>query len=174
MIPIRTATDTTGKRVNAYGTVTVIAVSPNGKWVYAGNKGGSVTGINTVTGKPEKPVYTVWNRAGAIVFSPDSKTAYVIDLQIGSELVTRIAVSTNSTEPFIPMPDNTQAMAITPDGSALYVTVAAEMNGGPDQGAQGPDEVVPVSTATNTPGTPIPTAGPPGAIGITRATCWWR
>jgi YVTN family beta-propeller protein len=167
VVAISTATDTAGKRYNVYDRPTVIAVTPDGKRVYVGDQGDSVTAINTVTGKPERPVHVYGNGTGAIVFTPDSKTAYILGSAYPDNAVTIMATGPNTIQADIQFAGHTQAMAITPDGTAVYVAVN-------DGGYGGADEVVPVSTVTNTAGTPIPVLGSPAAIAITPARCWGR
>src|SRR6266700_274001 len=69
---------------------------------------------------------------------PGTATAYVVNA--GSGTVTPIAIANNRAGPAIPVGDNPQAIAITPDGKTAYV--ANYVSG----------TVTPISTATNKPG----------------------
>ncbi len=84
---------------------------------------------------------------------PGTATAYVVNA--GSGTVTPIAIANNRAGPAIPVGDNPQAIAITPDGKTAYV--ANYVSG----------TVTPITTATNKPGPAIPVGNVPGAIAIT-------
>jgi hypothetical protein len=60
---------------------------------------------------------------------------------------------------------DTQAMALTPDGRTLHVV------GNASDSDQADSQVTPISTATNTAGTPIPDPGSPEAIATAGARC---
>src|SRR6266566_5021715 len=69
---------------------------------------------------------------------PGTATAYVVNA--GSGTVTPIAIANNRAGPAIPVGDNPQAIAITPDGKTAYVANFVSST------------VTPISTATNKPG----------------------
>jgi hypothetical protein len=103
--------------------------------------------INTVTNTPGKPI-RVGTLAGA-AFTPDGKTAYV---EGPTGTVIPISTATNSPGKPIPVPmPGYRPFDITmnPDGKAAYLTffwsIGSSLSG----------SILPISTATNTPGTPI-------------------
>jgi DNA-binding beta-propeller fold protein YncE len=157
--PISTATNTPGKPIVVRSGNAVdpngldMAITPNGKtiWVSAGSD--TVTPISTATktaGKPIKVVHQPGQFAEQVVITPDGKTVYVLD---SSGAVTPISAATNMPGKPIELRQAGGAysyqsfkMAITPDGKTLYVAVAY---------LTGPSYVIPIATATNTPGKPI-------------------
>ena len=76
--PISTATNTPGKPIpvgttSFIGTdigVGQIAITPDGKTVYAANNVGTITPINTATGTPGKPIHISGNSTQAIAITP--------------------------------------------------------------------------------------------------------
>jgi hypothetical protein len=139
--PINTATNTPGKPIRLGSNPTaLIAITPDGKTAYVGTTG-TVIPISTATNTPGKPI-----RIGAgvpaeeMVFTPDSKTAYVANEEGPTGRVIPISTATSTPGKPIRIGVGT-VIAITPDGKTVY---AAAQN-----------KVVPISTATNTPGKPI-------------------
>ena len=135
--PVRTATSTPGRPIqfgpkDPSGTAH-LAISPNGKTLYAfvsdpGRTVTTVTPISTATGKAGKPV-PVGRGPLAIVFSPDSKTAYVASTGAGSKTQVRATVtpiSTATNRPGRPIDlgptASTMSMTMVPNGTKLYVT----------------------------------------------------
>jgi DNA-binding beta-propeller fold protein YncE len=117
---------------DAHGTAH-LALSPDGKTLYAFGSDPAqtvttVTPINLVTGKAGHPV-TVGQGPQAIVFSPDSKTAYVVSTGAGPKASVRAKITPVSTvagkaAPAInlgPTAANVWA-SIMPDGAKLYVS----------------------------------------------------
>jgi DNA-binding beta-propeller fold protein YncE len=144
--PINMATGTPGTPIHVGGGVTRgIAITPDGKTAYV-TTGSSVTPISTATNTPGQPINWWGPRSGfgQIAITPDGKTAYVTT---GSG-VSPISTAINRTA--ISRPGKlihvhggvTRGIAIAPDGKTAYVTT-------------GSATVVPISTATNTPGKPI-------------------
>jgi YVTN family beta-propeller protein len=150
VMPIDTATNTTGEPIDVGDEPFAITVTPDGKTVYVAttweNTGrpastsGTVMPIDTATNTPGAPI-EVGSQPWAFAITPDAKTAYVINFASAS--VTPIATATNTPGPPIPVGQGPQAIAITPDGKTAYV---ASWQGG---------TVTPIATATNTAGTPI-------------------
>jgi DNA-binding beta-propeller fold protein YncE len=129
-----------------------LAATPNGKTVYVTTDDGVV------------PINTATNTAGRafqgggpdLVAGPQGYTLYGVGFG-GS--VTFVRVATNKPEGTTintgVSPDGLARIAITPNGSTLYL---ADFFG---------DTVVPVNTATHTVGTPITVAADPDAIAVT-------
>ena len=137
--PVSTATGTRGQPIRLRHGVSDLAITPDGKTVYADSGGGSgrpgyVTAINTATSTPGAPI-RVGAGAGPMAITPDGKTLYVA----GSDTVTPVSTVTGTPGQPIRVRSGAGAMAITPDGKTLYVG-----SSGPFGGA-----VIPISTATN-------------------------
>jgi DNA-binding beta-propeller fold protein YncE len=117
---------------DAHGTAR-LAVSPDGKTLYAfgtdpARTVTSVTPISLVTGKAGPPV-TVGQGPQAIVFSPDSKTAYVVSTGAGPKVsvtakVTPVSTVTGRAAQAIRLgPTATSVWAsVMPGGAKLYVS----------------------------------------------------
>jgi YVTN family beta-propeller protein len=145
--PIRTATDTAGKPIdtgaNPFGVA--MAVTPNGKTVYVVNNEpyGTVTPINTATNTAGANI-KVGVTPGAIVITPDSKTAYVLNMaegEPGKGTVTPINTATSTAGKPIAIkgasfPDDFNLLVISPCGKTIY--------------AVGNTTLTPIDTATNT------------------------
>ncbi len=144
VIPINTATGTTGTPIRLSHGASDIAITPDGKTLYVNSGGGDgpgyVTPINTATSTPGTSI-RVSTGAGTMAITPDGKTLYVA----GPDTITPISTATGTPGRPIRVSTGVGTMAITPNGETLYA--AAD---GPGGGA-----VVPISTATNTPGKPI-------------------
>ena len=145
--------------------------------VYVSNgRGGTVTPIATVTNTPGPPI-PVGRGPGLIAITPDGKTVYVAN--IGSGTVTPIDTATNTPGEPIEVGVRPRAIAITPDGKTAYVVNQSRPQPSPwrsyEEAKRGrpelpPDErgtVVPIATATNTPGEPIDVGKEPFAITVT-------
>jgi DNA-binding beta-propeller fold protein YncE len=163
--PINTATNTPGKPIPVVGG---IAITPDGKTAYVTTDSG-VTPINTATGTLGKPINIGGGASERIVITPDGKTAYVTTVNIKRcqenyrcpYTVTPISTATGTPGKPIHVGFSSAyfffsgQIAITPDGKTAYV---ASQNGcrifEPCTYT-----VTPISTATNTPGKPIPVGG---------------
>jgi YVTN family beta-propeller protein len=128
---------------------------------YVAGQSGTVTPILTATGTALKPI-RIGNEyeqiSAAIVFRPDGKTAYVLNstlLSGRSGTVTPIRIATNTALKPITVGRDPRAMAITPDGTTIYVTNYQS------------GTVIPIRTATDTALAPIRVGGNPWAIAIT-------
>ena len=107
------------------------------------------------------PISTATNTAGApipvggspvaIAVTPDGRTAYVASRTPGT--VTAISTATNAVVGALSVGALLDSIAITPDGKTAYVADAAGV-------------LIPVSTATNTAGPPIPAGNRPVAVAI--------
>jgi DNA-binding beta-propeller fold protein YncE len=133
-------------------------VAPWGRWAAVGRSlraintatsaTGTVTPINTATNTAGKPI-TVGVTPGAIVITPDGKTAYVLNLADGAPgkgSVTPINIATKTAGKPIPIkgasfPDTLSLLAISPNGKTIY--------------AVGNSTMTPIDTATNTAGPTI-------------------
>jgi DNA-binding beta-propeller fold protein YncE len=155
LIPIPTATNIPGKPIplgrdlDAPG---LMAMTPNGKTIYVAAGLNTVIPVSTVTNTAGKPI-PVGLQPYQILITPDGRTAYVLD---GSQTaLTPIATATNTPGKTIkvepPGPGGQQMMAITPNGKTLYVIAYPHQT----KTAIGPAYMIPISTATNTPGKPI-------------------
>jgi DNA-binding beta-propeller fold protein YncE len=152
--PINTATNTVGKPIRLSHGESDIAITPDGKTLYVGSGGGDgqpgyVTPIDTATSTPGTPI-RVSSGAGTMAITPDGKTLYVA----GPDTITPVNTATDTPGTPIRVSSGAGTMAITPDGKTLYVG-----SDGPFRGA-----VIPISTATNRAGQPIPVAADDIAI----------
>lgn len=104
--PIDTATHTPGEPIDVGREPLAIAITPDGRTVYAANTYDAstspctVTPIATATNTPGLPIQ-VGSGPWAFAITPDSKTAYVINLH--GDTVTPIATATNTPGPPIPV-----------------------------------------------------------------------
>jgi YVTN family beta-propeller protein len=171
--PINLATDRPEPPIPAGIGPAGIAITPNGKMAYVTDDGSSstlgntVTPINLRTGKPGRPI-TVGSGPQGIVITPDGSTAYVADAgaivtgQSGpiGNTVTPINLASRRAEHPITVGNGPTGMAITPDGSTVFVT---NLNSG---------SVSPISTAANTAGSPIAVPGGPVAVTVAKGAAW--
>ncbi len=136
----------------AGGESGVVAITPDGQTAYVANEGfGKVTAINLATATGGAEIGAFEDPSGLAV-TPNGKTVYVIN---GSDnQVDTIDTSTNTKATTLTLDSDltTDAVAMSPDGQTVYVAVT-------DHSDATQDAVIPVATATNTAGTPIPVAG---------------
>jgi YVTN family beta-propeller protein len=181
--PIATATSTPGPPIPVGRGPGLIAITPDGKTAYVTSNESIVVPIDTATGKPGPPITVGVNRPGlhdqpdGIAITPDGKTVYVTN--IGSGTVTPIDTATNTPGEPIEVGVRPRAIAITPDGKTAYVvnqsrpqpspwpSYEAEKRGWPELPQDERGTVVPIATATNTPGEPIDVGNEPFAITVT-------
>jgi DNA-binding beta-propeller fold protein YncE len=154
LTPISTATNIPGRPIPLGPDLAqpqVMAITPNGKTIYVAEGLNTVTPVSTVTNTAGKPI-PVGQDPGQILFTPDGKTAYVLS-KAQTPALTPIATATNTPGKAINVGAGTggDSMAITPDGKTVYVISFGE----PGKNSSGPAYVIPISTATNTPGKPI-------------------
>jgi DNA-binding beta-propeller fold protein YncE len=159
--PIRTATNTPGKPIRIPGGAGIVAITPDGKTAYVGGQD-EITPISTATNTPGRPI-RIYGTASAIAITPDSKAAYVLTNAAKSGIIPiqtaantagkpiRVCHAPPGTNPLLDFP---RLIAITPDGKTLYVGCAD-------------NTLTPVSTATNTPGKPIPIRGGANTLAFT-------
>jgi DNA-binding beta-propeller fold protein YncE len=171
--PIATATNTPGTPISIGGGFTraaAIAITPDGKTAYvvtASARRTTVTPVATATNTRGTPI-TIGGigpltTQTAISITPDGKTAYITD---GSHrTVIPVATATNTPGTPINIGVTPVAIAITPDGKTAYVATAACITGSFAGCPAG--TVIPVATATNTPGKPINIGRIPKGIAIT-------
>jgi DNA-binding beta-propeller fold protein YncE len=133
--PINTATNTPGKPIRVGTGVDQIAITPDGKTLYAAG----VPRADQHRHQHPRPIRTPPRRRIAI--TPDGKTVYVA----ASSRSRRSAPPRSTPGKPIRIGRPVLDIAITPDGKTVYVANPE----GP------PGAVTPISTATNTPGKPI-------------------
>jgi YVTN family beta-propeller protein len=180
--PITIATNTPGKPIKVGYEPDAIAITPDGQTALVANEGigqgSTVTPIATATNQPGKPV-NVGVDATAIAITPNGQTAYVLSRggttinsagasvsQAGT--VTPVAVATGRPGKPITVPGGPTliAIAISPDGQTAYV-LADPPGKGKLPIPEGDGLVLPVTTATNDPGTPIKVGALPSGLAIT-------
>jgi DNA-binding beta-propeller fold protein YncE len=169
--PVTTATNTPGRPINiggAFPRAVAIAITPDGRTAYAVRasvRRTTVTPVATATNTPGRPI----NIGGlgdsamtAIAITPDGRTAYI---GRGWDTVIPVGTATNMPGRPIKIDGTPSAIAITPDGKTAYIGTAGYVAGsctGCEVGT-----VIPVATATGTPGKPINIGRVPEAIAIT-------
>ena len=208
--PIDTATNTPGEPIEVGVRPRAIVITPDGTTAYVVNQSrpqpppwhsqeaekrglpqpspdprGTVTPIDTATNTPGAPI-EVGMRPRAIVITPDSRTAYVVNQSRPQPppwhnyeaekrglpqpapdprgTVTPVDTATNTPGEPIDEGDEPFAIAVTPDGKTVYVANTWENTGRP---ASAPCTVTPIATATDTPGAPIEVGRGPWAFAIT-------
>ena len=129
----------------------------------------TVTPVATATNTPGKPIKIGGigrlTAETAIAITPDGKTAYIADGN--HRTVIPVATATNTPGKPIKINGTPVAIAITPDGKTAYIATAAYIAGSCAGCSVG--TVIPVATATDTPGRPIKIGRIPKAIAITPA-----
>jgi DNA-binding beta-propeller fold protein YncE len=184
--PINLATNTPGLPITGVVGPGAIAITPNGSTAYVTSDGqGAVTPINLATNTPGTPIpvkganpNAIQSRAVAI--APKGAAAYLalgVQGVNGPGAVVPINTATNTAaRTLIPVGTNPSAIAITPNGSTAYVPsfgcialpspipFPPSLCPVPD-----PDDniVIPINTATKTPGTQITVGVNPFDIAIT-------
>jgi len=151
-------------------TVSVAALSHRPAIVLAPRPAGAIMYVAASNGMT--PVMTGTNTAGkpirigaiptAIAITPDGKTAYIADEHPAT--VTPVATVTGTPGKAINIGGFPWAIAITPDGRTAYVATSAYIVGRCAGCAVG--AVIPVATATGTPGKPINIGRIPKGIAI--------
>ncbi len=150
-----------------------IAITPDGTTAYVTDDGGlsslgdTVTPIDLATLKAEAPI-VVGEGPQGIAITPDGKTAYVADAgaiiagQAGSfgDEVTPIDLATGKAGKPIHVGNAPLAVAVTPDGSTVFVT---NLNS---------ESVTPINVAANQAEAAIAVAGGPVAIAVGGQHAW--
>lgn len=171
--PIDLSTDTPGKPIPVGVGPAGIAIAPDGKMAYVTDDGSSaslgdtVTPINLETGKPGAPI-TVGGGPQGIAITPDGSTAYVADAgaivagQRGAigRTVTVIDLKTGRTLTPITVGNGPTGVAISPDGSRVFVTNLDS------------ESVSSISTASKTASPPVGVEGAPIAVAIAAGAAW--
>jgi YVTN family beta-propeller protein len=141
VVPINTATNTSGTPIPIPADASGIAVTPDNKTVYAAiTDGNTIIPIDVATNTPGTPI-PVQNRPKAMDVTPDGKTLYVASDFGGS--VVPVNVATNTPGIPIPVPDtNSGFLRVTPDGKTAYLSTLS-------------DRVEVIDIATNTLRAPI-------------------
>jgi YVTN family beta-propeller protein len=171
--PIDLKNDKAGAPIPAGLGPADIAIAPDGKTAYVTDDGSSsvlghtVTPIDLATGKAGTPIQVGQGPQG-IAITPDGKTAYVADAgaivagQRGAigHTVTPIDLATGKAGPPIAVGNGPTGVAISPDGSTVFVTNL-------DSGS-----VSPISTATNKAAAAIAVPGGPVAVVVAAGAAW--
>ena len=113
--------------------LTQVAVSPDGRSVYATNWGTSATNTNLVyqfdvgaggiLSPKSRPTVAAGERASSVAITPDGKSAYVANS--ASETVSQYAVGADGTlslKRSVGAGDSPTEVVVSPDGGSLYVT----------------------------------------------------
>ncbi|MEV7471998.1 IPT/TIG domain-containing protein, partial [Streptomyces kronopolitis] len=123
---IDTATDTVTKTIASGQSTGGVAFSPDGTKAYVGNyTGDTFSVINALTDEWVKSIPLT--RAQGVAFSPDGTRAYVARPQVSTVTVIDTATDTPITD--INVGTTPWNVAVTPDGSKVYATLATA-NGG--------------------------------------------
>ena len=176
LVPINTVTNTPGKPIRV-GTLAGAAFTPDGKTFYIEGHAGTVIPINAATNSPGKPIAVPMPgyRPFDITMNPDGKTAYLtFSWSIGSSLsgsILPISTATDTPGKPIRLASGTRpfvgGIVFSPDGKTAYAA-AGSLAFGPGWTTHlRPAAVVPINTATNTPGTPIRLSHSESDIAIT-------
>jgi YVTN family beta-propeller protein len=175
VVPVNLATNRPGHAIHAvhrgaYGGLTNIAVTPDGRTVYVSGTGeptssyaatSAVTPIDVATGRVGQRVLvpSEGGLAGDIAILPNGKTAYVLDAPQGIvpvDLASGTALRPISVSDIYSLAAD---VAIAPNGQTAYAVEPAL------------DKVIPIRTATSTPLKPITLTAPGsplrGSIAIT-------
>ena len=175
VIPIATATNTPGKPIKIQDAdVGEIVMNPDGRTAYAigqSTTGTEIVPITTATNTPGKPV-RVGPAAGALAITPDGQILYLVQLgeygiRSGPSGVIPFATATDTPGKLIKIGGFVYAIAVTPDSSTAYVASEPQTKPAPPGCTSQTGEVTPISTATNTPGTPIRVGCDPYFLAIT-------
>ncbi len=98
---------------------TGVALTPDGKFAYVGDEGGTLSIIDTKTNEIQKKI-KVSDGIMAIAVSPDEKSAYVTNNHANT--VSVIDLKTGDASTTIPVDRDPRGIAIAPDGKCIYVT----------------------------------------------------
>ena len=159
LTPIRTATGKVGRSITLSAFPDAVAMTPDGRFIYISDHyHGTVKVVRTSTDSVIKTIKI--NFAEALAMAPDGKTLYVGAAAPGTGAGEVIPISTASNtagSPVTVSPDgDITALAVTPDGSAVYAALGFN------------DEVVPIDTATQAVQTPIPVGVHPALLAMAR------
>ncbi|WP_152626877.1 YncE family protein [Streptacidiphilus carbonis] len=158
--PIDTRTDALGKTIPVSDNVNAMAVTPDGRHVYAldygtgGGQLGSFIDIDTTRATASAPIQ-VGENPTAIVFTPDGRTAFIACSSSG--FVLPVDTATDTVGQPIQVDGNPLRLAITPDGRTVYALGAnAQTSSG--------SAVTPIDVASDAARTPIDIKGDQMAI----------
>lgn len=138
------------------GNYQSIAVTPDNKTAYVVQNSAGLVPIDLTTGQPGTPIPLGTFALGRVGITPNGQTAFVTGAAIPAELI-RVDLATQ-TVTHIPLTGgNPFGVAITPDGSKVYVSNVSN----------GVVEIVDVATNTIDPASPIPVNSGPFDLAIT-------
>jgi YVTN family beta-propeller protein len=170
--PVDLATGKAKKAISVGTGPAGIAIAPNGETAYVTDAGtapigDTVTPINLLKSKTLTPI-KVGDGPQGIAITPDGTMAYVANAgaivtgQTGSigDTVTPIDLSTKTAGPAITVGNAPVGVAISPDGTTVYVTNSNS------------DSVSTIPEGTTTQGTPVAVNGSPQAVATTGSTAW--
>jgi len=136
-----------------------IAITPNGSTALVANvNSGSVTPIDIATDKAGSPISVVGGPVGITIPSTEPTTAYVavgVSNESATGNVTPIDLTTDTAGTPIAVGKNPQSIAVSPDGSTLWVVCYDTQT------------LVPINTKTLKAGAAIHLPGGPYAIAVT-------
>jgi YVTN family beta-propeller protein len=170
--PINTATNTAGKPIPMKHAAFPLAanlmvITPDGQTIYAAGLT-TLTPIDTATNTalPAIRVAPPHGLDTAVAITPDGRTVYVDgDFGLSNRgFIVPVSTATGAVGKPILVDGQPGVMAFTPDGKTLYVL---------SSGPPGPQEIIPVNTATNTAGPAIHTGLSPDAIAIAAGHRQW-
>ncbi len=126
-----------------------VAVSPDGRTLYAADSGHAVTPVDIATGKVGRPI-SGGAGPGQLAVAPDGRMLLEV---LSSGLIARVDLATGKETAPIRVPGGACMMAVSPDGRTLYVATNA-------------NAVVAVDIASGRERPPIPLPTPSdGAVG---------
>jgi YVTN family beta-propeller protein len=118
--PIRISDGVTGPPIKVGDSPRLIAIAPNGITAYVTNfYSNTVTPIHLPNDKPMRAIDLSYDVLDAIAVTPDSQTVYVACW--GASAIAEIQASTSTVVSYLDGGLDPVNMAVTPDGSTLYV-----------------------------------------------------
>jgi DNA-binding beta-propeller fold protein YncE len=162
LTPIRIATARAAKPLVLPIPQVAMAMTPNGRRIYlADYYDSTVTVVRTATNTIARRIHV--NFAQSLAISPDGKTVYVgcSDPATGAPEIAVIATARDTVSRRILLGHDggtVNAIGFTPAGRTAYAAI----------NTTGGNFVVPISSATRTPGPPIPVGPNPSVIAIAR------
>jgi DNA-binding beta-propeller fold protein YncE len=152
IIPVNLTTDAPGQAIHISGDLFDIAITPDGKTIYAETTAGVVP-VSTITRKAGKLItFGSGHFPDQMVITPDGKTVYVVaDSYTNVGEVVPLSTATNTVGKPI-LSGDIPVIGLSPDSETLYTALRVPVRNHPEEGQI---KVVPISTATSTPGQAI-------------------